>query len=640
MISNHKCTLGENTHSLRMNQATSIFGPGAMVDFIDQTLMAVSPDFWRGYTIIHDERFQKSLNVNELRMPPTINDGAAIPFIRFPKWYFCPKCRTFRPIDEWEERYKEAKKGDYMRTPQCLNCKKKLVPTRIITICSNGHIDDFPWIEWTHYRNQTGEKPICSNPELEIKAGARGLGLESIRLTCKSCKATTNMRGAFGSSGEDGSNSFEKIVAENKDNEKKQDEVREMFKCKGNMPWNGRKEKCDEYPITAQRGALNVYFPKGESSIVIPPYSDTINSIIENSREFDLFMKNYKKAVERDRLDRFLDGEFEYSVEDIANETKIDEDTVRDILNRKINRTVEESITTKNKYREDEYEALKGNISEEAKNTKDFKIEVQKIDDYNMEQLNEVVLVKKLREVRALVGFSRVHPPDSNIFGSHEDESIGVSRMIDIKSKKENFYPAYEVRGEGIFIELNQEKIDNWVSNNPDILNRAQKINNRYNDEARKKNNMERNITPKFLLLHTLAHLLIRELSFECGYATASLAERIYCDTSEDEKSMSGILIYTASGDSEGTLGGLVRQGKYDTLPRVIKNALERSMWCSNDPVCIESQGQGRNSLNFAACHSCALLPETSCEEFNLLLDRVMLIGDLNNRDMGFFSGL
>lgn len=643
MISNPKCTLSETTHSLRTNQATSIFGTGAMVDFIDQTLMAASPEFWKRYTTIYDERLQKSLNVSELRMPPTINDGAAIPFIRFPKWYFCPKCRTFRPIGEWERRYKEAKKGDYMRAPKCLNCKKKLVPAGIITICPNGHIDDFPWIEWTHHKNQAGEKPVCSNPELEIKTGTSGLGLEGIRLTCKNCKASTTMKGTFPSNGGEGeeiSNPFEKLVAKHKDNEKKQEEIKKMFECKGHLHWNGRKEKCGEYPLTAQRGALNVYFPKIESSIVIPPYSDTVNSIIEKSREFDLFMKNYNKSVDRNRVDSFLKDDFEYAVEDISKETNIDEDTVRDILNRKINCNVEQDIVTKNKYREDEYEALKGNISEEAKDTKDFKIEIQNIDDYNMDQLSQVVLVKKLREVRALIGFSRVHPPDSNIFGSTEDESKGESKIVSIKAKEGNFYPAYEVRGEGIFIELNQDRVNAWIKNNPDIVVRAQKINDRYNDAARKKSNTERNITPKFLLLHTLAHLLIRELSFECGYATASLAERIYCDTAENDKSMSGILIYTASGDAEGTLGGLVRQGKYDTLPGVIKNALERSMWCSNDPVCIESQGQGRSSLNLAACHSCALLPETSCEEFNLLLDRAMLIGDLDNRNMGFYSEL
>ena len=98
-----RISLNERSHSLRTNQATSIFGTGSMVDFIDQTLMVASPDFWRDYTTINDERLQKILNVRELRMPPTLDTGAAIPLVRFPEWYFCPKCRKFRPIKDWEQ---------------------------------------------------------------------------------------------------------------------------------------------------------------------------------------------------------------------------------------------------------------------------------------------------------------------------------------------------------------------------------------------------------------------------------------------------------------------------------------------------------------------------------------------------------
>lgn len=634
-----RISLNERSHSLRTNQATSIFGTGSMVDFIDQTLMVASPNFWRNYKVINDERLQRSLNVSELRMPPTLETGAAIPLVRFPNWYFCPKCRKFRPIKEWEQRYKDAKKGEEMKTPQCLNCKKKLVPAGIITICTNGHISDFPWIEWTHYTNKGGERGVCSNPDIEIKTGNGGLGLEGIRLDCKNCGATTTMKGAFGATSGDNSNSinaFEKLELKYKDDDSKREKIREIFKCKGHTPWNGEEEKCEEYPITVQRGALNVYFPKVESSIIIPPYSDSVNSIIENSKEFDHFMKSYNKAAKREKLQKFIEDNFEDYVEDIAKDTRVDLNTVKEILSRKINISNEEEVITKNKYREDEYEALKGNISKEAKNTNDFKIEEQNIGDYNCDKLSKVVLAKKLREVRALVGFSRVHPPDNNVFGDFDDESKGTSKLVSIKGE-DSFYPAYESRGEGIFIELNEDKINEWITKNPEVNERAHIISDRYNEEAKKREVSSRNITSKFILLHTLAHLLIRELSFECGYATASLSERIYCDTSDGEKTMSGILIYTASGDSEGTLGGLVRQGKADTLPKIINNALERARWCSNDPVCIESKGQGRNSLNLAACHSCILLPETSCEEFNLLLDRTMLIGDLYDPQKGFF---
>ena len=139
-------------------------------------------------------------------------------------------------------------------------------------------------------------------------------------------------------------------------------------------------------------------------------------------------------------------------------------------------------------------------------------------------------------------------------------------------------------------------------------------------------------------MLHTLSHLIIKELSFECGYSIASLRERIYCDMPGEDHEMSGILIYTADGDSEGSLGGLVKQGKIEKFPKIFKNAIKRAKWCSYDPVCINSKGQGRKSQNLAACHSCTLLPETSCEEFNVLLDRALIVGNLENDKLGFLS--
>lgn len=131
---------------------------------------------------------------------------------------------------------------------------------------------------------------------------------------------------------------------------------------------------------------------------------------------------------------------------------------------------------------------------------------------------------------------------------------------------------------------------------------------------------------------------MIKQLSFECGYSIASLRERLYCSEKEDEKEMSGIFIYTASGDSEGTLGGLVRQGRADSLGRIFRKAIESAEICSNDPVCILSHGQGRDSLNLAACHACALIPETSCEEFNVFLDRGVVVGTFDMPEMGFFN--
>ena len=216
----------------------------------------------------------------------------------------------------------------------------------------------------------------------------------------------------------------------------------------------------------------------------------------------------------------------------------------------------------------------------------------------------------------------------------HDDVGFVAAKLPNTR-----WYPAYEVRGEGIFIEFNEKDIETWIAQNPEVTERAKHINDNYSSSFLGRNH-PRNITPKFLMLHTLSHLLISQLSFECGYSIASLSERIYCSEQVDGKTMSGIFIYTASGDSEGTLGGLVRQGRADAFPKLLRKAITSAKTCSNDPVCILSRGQGRDSLNLAACHACALLPETCCEERNAFLDRGVLVGTYDNPHIGFWDEL
>ena len=144
----------------------------------------------------------------------------------------------------------------------------------------------------------------------------------------------------------------------------------------------------------------------------------------------------------------------------------------------------------------------------------------------------------------------------------------------------------------------------------------------------------------KICLLHTLSHLLIRQLSVECGYSGASIKERIYSTYPDSAHKMAGILLYTSSSDSDGSLGGLVRKALPDTFEAIFRNLLQEASWCSSDPICIESKAQGFNSLNYAACHACALLPETSCEMRNCLLDRGAVAGSVLDRSRGLFGDL
>lgn len=148
------------------------------------------------------------------------------------------------------------------------------------------------------------------------------------------------------------------------------------------------------------------------------------------------------------------------------------------------------------------------------------------------------------------------------------------------------------------------------------------------------------NLRPEFILIHTFAHLIINQLSFDCGYGSSSIRERIYCEKSSNDLKMYGLLLYTASGDSEGSLGGLVRQGETGRIEDTILSAMENASWCTSDPVCIQSAGQGPESLNLAACHNCTLLPETCCEVGNRLLDRGTVIGTLADKEIGFFADI
>lgn len=613
--------LNKFKYTVRFSQALTPYGTGAMVDFKDQTLMAASPEYWRQFNEIHDERLEKQLNVDKFHLPVDVDSVSGLPFVRFPRWYFCPRCKIFKPIEEWEKEYIPSKKTKEveMITPKCMECRLQLVPAGIVVVCENGHIDDFPWIEWVH--DKSGGIP-CNKPLLKLKSTSSALGLEGLMIECSNCKAKATMKGAF-------NDGIFKAM---------QEKYQRRYKCSGNMPWKGAKVQCDLYPKSVQRGALNIYFPKIVSSLVIPPYSNEINELVRVSDGFKklLFQLEDEEYVEFKGRDKII----ELHVEKISNEIHQEKDVVQIIVNKYLSNKNRNEKLSKEEYRLEEYNALIGNIPKECMSDKDFKIEIQNdIQKYGVDVISKVTLVKKLREVKALVGFSRLNPSDQSSISGFDGDELPKG-FVPIKEKETNWYPAYETRGEGIFVEFDNEKIDKWIESDPGINDRVLLLNNRYNLRQKKIENKERKITPKYVLLHTIAHLLIKELSFQSGYDSAALTERIYCNVENKENNMSGILIYTSSGDSEGTLGGLVRQGRYDTFPKILRDAVRKAQWCSSDPVCIDSLAQGRDSLNLSACHACSLISETSCEEFNVLLDRALIVGTLENKKIGFLNNI
>ena len=608
-----KVELNHVTHSVRAAQAVLQYGVGAMVDFPDQTLVTAAPEYWSGTSKIYDDRFAKALDVDYFALPTDIA------YARFPEWYFCPKCRTFQPLSKWIPEFRRKAKSkaveydeNMVSHMQCPHCRQDLVVSRIVTVCEDGHLNDFPWVKWVHARSK---KPICGNPSLKFKTGASGSeGLEGLSIEC-SCGAHTTLKDAF-----------DKDVFERMDKE----DGSPGFKCEGCHPFKHTKESCGKYPKTVQRGASSVYFPVTHSSLVIPPYADKLNTKIEQSNAYEeCIIKISDEETPEEKINLIKKRLSKWS-EKIALEIGALKSDVEKILTAKwLDSSSEVIDVTSVRYRFEEYMALTGEISTPKGSLGDFSREAMSVEEYGIPHIKSISLVDKVRVVNALTGFSRISPAMTK-------EDAG---FVSVKSPETRWYPAYEVRGEGIFIEFDQADIDKWIRDNPAVQQRAMKLNDNYARSFIGQNH-PRQISPKFIMLHTISHLLISQLSFECGYSIASLSERLYCSEAIDGKQMAGILIYTASGDSEGTLGGLVRQGRSDAFPRIFKKAVNSARTCSNDPVCIMSHGQGRDSLNLAACHACALLPETCCEERNAFLDRGMIIGTFENSKIGFWSSI
>ena len=633
-VQKDKVRLSAITHEVRASQAVLQYGVGAMVDFPEQTLMTAAPEYWEDSTeTIHDERLEKLLHVTHFVTPKNYGDAKnsdGVSYVRFPEWYFCPKCREFKPISKWINDYrkkgrpKEIENDPYMaRHPRCPVCRQDLVVARIVTVCECGHIDDFPWIKWVHCQNIGGSKPICSNPQLKFKTSATSSeGLEGLSVSCETCKARATLKGAFDPG------KFEKLD--------KQTSGRYGFTCTGRHPWKNEKETCNRYPRVKQRGSSSVYFPASESSLVIPPYSSRLTERIEASRKYDECKTVISSSVKIPGLPAeakatIIEANIQNYSHAIAIEISAQIDKVISILRRKWQTNENEVYsTTSVRYRAEEYDALTGDIAITADREDGFLRESTDISKYNMPFLKGVSLIHRIKEVEALTGFSRLNP----IRYGGENSSNG---FVHIKQPETDWYPACETYGEGIFIEFDNNAINSWRNGNSEIQKRVEILNENYK-KSFIGSSRPRTITSKFLLLHTISHLLIKQLSFECGYSIASLKERLYCSEEVEGKEMAGILIYTAVGDSEGTLGGLVRQGRPDTLPQIFEKAILSAVTCSNDPVCSLSYGQGRDSLNLSACYSCALIPETCCEEFNVFLDRGTVIGVFDHRDIGFFS--
>ena len=370
-------------------------------------------------------------------------------------------------------------------------------------------------------------------------------------------------------------------------------------------------------------GATNVWFADTRSSIYIPVDN------VETSRKIIQILDRHYDVLYSSRVN----GEWNKDIiKHIATISNVNfEDLYAAIIEREQNSV--DILGVNEEISEDEYRLAEYNVlrKDSGSDKQDFFSRSLPISNYNPIISNffkSISLVYKLRETRAIVGFSRVTP--SNLPLNESKKTLW--------RKEQDWLPAIQVNGEGIFFEFNKEALEEWA-NSPEVMERIRPLQESYKDSFFG-GNADGKLRPEFVLIHTFAHLIINQVSFECGYGSSSIRERIYCEKTSDKYGMTGVLIYTASGDSEGSLGGLVRQGEPGKLEDIIINAIKNAAWCSADPVCIQSLGQGPESLNLAACHNCALLPETCCECGNRLLDRGLVVGDLIKKNTGFLAEL
>ncbi|MDQ3597861.1 MAG: DrmB family protein [Pseudomonas sp.] len=247
------------------------------------------------------------------------------------------------------------------------------------------------------------------------------------------------------------------------------------------------------------------------------------------------------------------------------------------------------------------------------------------------------------RGIRTLVGFTRIEPYPVSLENIRDALNRGVISPLSKSPRK--WLPATEIRGEGIFLRFRADAIDAWINANPNVLNRIRALEHRSVMIASERSyERDYTISARLLLVHSFAHALIRTISVDCGYSSSSLRERLYVSEADGALNpMNGVLIYTGSPDSEGSLGGLVRLADPVQLTRVIMKTIRSSLWCGSDPVCSETEPeQSGDKVSGAACHCCLLIPETACEKFNRELDRTMLVGSVatekNGGWLGFFA--
>jgi hypothetical protein len=621
-------------HPVRRAQLVAPFGVGALAVFPDGVSLTIAGlDHWfpagAGSGILDAEKFkveewrlQRRLGMTHFRLPPDykapwkfggaeVNVGLTIPGIRFPLAHSCARCSRldFRQPTERGRLHCDYCEREHKRST--------IYQVQFVAMCEDGHMQDFPWREWAH----RDIAPTCKDSMKIFASG--GSSLVGVFVKCD-CGLKRNLRGITEATRDGLSTVLTEQLAKGK-----------RYLCRGLRPWLGDfdAKNCGKPLRGALRSSANSYFADTRTAVYIPRRVHGVDPAL-------------LEVLQRPPAAAFLS-----IAKDL--ETKVPPATLRarfpGLLDKfPDNATIERALAVaeakpldetekKNQQPEtdEEFRAFEWSELRSARSESQLKVREVSLPDYEPwigAHFERLLLLDKLRHTRVFVGFSRIVPRTS----SQPDRS---QLWRDQKKGDQSWLPANVVFGEGIMLELNRQRLAKWET---EIVNqrRAGLLDKNYAIASERRKSPPRTISPRLVLIHTLSHLLINQMSYESGYSAASLAERLYV-APHDSGDMAGVLIFTASGDSEGTMGGLVRLGKAGRLEPVIRRALERAGWCSSDPICMElgdSSGQGPDSCNLAACHNCTLASETSCEEFNRFLDRALVVGLPGDPQVGYFS--
>jgi hypothetical protein len=511
---------------------------------------------------------------------------------------------------------------------------------RFISVCAAGHLCEFPWKEWIGCQ--------CAGDGNLFLTDRGGSELSSIRVECRSCP-----EGSPGRRGRSLANTTIKPDVQSGEQSAFQSAG---ISCPGDRPWLGEgaaEPGCSQALVGALINQTNIYFPRVLSAIALPDLAlqdDTVAQLrAEIERDpgslgvartlWNMGNRNGTIAMiqaglsgrgiasEPARIEAALESLFAAGSATLPAGAAMPTYPESNLL----------------AFRRAEFNTIRNEVSD-PDNVPNLRVIPTDVPGDLTLWFARVNLVERLRETRVFYGFDRLEPNTAPLAGMPEAAIRQLFRFPP-SQPQERWLPVVEVFGEGIYLELHEGFLADWQAAH------AAWIGDRLDDTfVGRLGGVSQTLPPlaaadrawasRYLLVHSLAHILINQLVFECGYSTASLRERQYV-SADPVAPMAALLIYTAAGDSEGTLGGLVHLGRPERLGPVVRRAIARASWCSADPVCSERLGgQGSRLANLAACHACVLLPETSCETINQGLDRAMVLGEPDAREHGFLAGL